>query len=119
MKKVIIYGSLVLDLFAGSGNLGIEAISNGASEVYFIDINPVCIKVIKENIRMFNIENECNVIKKELLDLIKGFDILSDNGIVVYEYQDDERALEYQGFRLLKDKKYGDKYVSIYKRVVE
>lgn len=145
-----INGSLVLDLFAGSGNLGIEAISNGAKEAYFVDINPVCIKVIKDNIRMFDIEEESNVIKKDyesalkefgsrgikfdiifvdppykycikkhLLNLIKEYDILSDRGIAVYEYQGDEKSLEYEGFRLLKDKKYGDKYVSIYKRVVE
>ena len=142
--------AVVLDLFAGSGNLGIEAISNGARGAYFVDINPICIKVIKENIRMFNIEEESNVIKKDyesalkefgskeikfdiifidppykycikkhLLGLIKEYDILSDRGIVVYEYQGDEKSLEYEGFRLLKDKKYGDKYVSVYKRVVE
>lgn len=142
--------AVVLDLFAGSGNLGIEAISNGARGAYFVDINPICIKVIKENIRNFNIDNESFVIKsdyksalkefgskeikfdiifidppykycikKYLLCLIKEYDILSDRGIVVYEYQGDEKSLEYEGFRLLKDKKYGDKYVSVYKRVVE
>ena len=34
--------SIVLDLFAGSGNLGIEAISNGASYCYFVDNNQIC-----------------------------------------------------------------------------
>ena len=43
--------SVVLDLFAGSGNLGIEAISNGAKNCYFIDCNKECIKVIKDNIK--------------------------------------------------------------------
>ena len=40
-----IKNSVVLDLFAGSGSLGIEAISNGASEVYFIDNNIELIKI--------------------------------------------------------------------------
>lgn len=43
--------SVILDLFAGSGNLGIEALSNGSVEAYFVDNNKVAIKVIKDNIR--------------------------------------------------------------------
>ena len=42
--------SICLDLFAGSGNLGIEALSNGASECYFIDNNSKCIDIIKKNL---------------------------------------------------------------------
>ena len=68
-----ISGSIVLDLFAGSGNLGIEAISNGARGTYFVDINPICIKVIKENIRNFNIEEESFVIKKDYESALKEF----------------------------------------------
>ena len=41
-------GSVVLDLFAGSGNLGIEALSEGASFAYLVDSNSKAIKVIKE-----------------------------------------------------------------------
>ncbi|MEG1711040.1 MAG: 16S rRNA (guanine(966)-N(2))-methyltransferase RsmD [Clostridia bacterium] len=39
-----------IDLFAGSGSLGIECISRGASEVVFADINPKCIELIKSNL---------------------------------------------------------------------
>ncbi|MBD3184837.1 16S rRNA (guanine(966)-N(2))-methyltransferase RsmD [Candidatus Poribacteria bacterium] len=39
-----------LDIFAGSGNVGIESISRGASEVTFVDANPVCIKAISQNL---------------------------------------------------------------------
>jgi len=45
-----IKGKRVLDLFAGSGALGIEALSRGAKSVTFIDNNPKCIKVLRENI---------------------------------------------------------------------
>lgn len=41
---------LVLDLFSGSGQLGIEALSRGAGEVDFIDHSPVCCAIIKENL---------------------------------------------------------------------
>ena len=50
-----IENSRVLDLFAGSGNYGIEAISRNASFVYFNDWNKECIKAIKSNLENFNI----------------------------------------------------------------
>ncbi|MDD4189647.1 MAG: 16S rRNA (guanine(966)-N(2))-methyltransferase RsmD [Eubacteriales bacterium] len=46
-----ISGSAVLDLFSGTGALGIEALSRGAKRAVFIDNNPKCAKVIKENLR--------------------------------------------------------------------
>ena len=54
--------SIVLDLFAGSGQLGIEAISNGAKTCYFSDNNPEVIKVLKSNINKFNINSESKII---------------------------------------------------------
>ncbi len=45
-----IASSIVLDLFAGSGNLGIEALSNGATYCYFVDYNQEACKIIRENI---------------------------------------------------------------------
>ena len=43
--------SIVLDLFSGSGNLGIEALSNDAKIVYFNDYNKICTKTIEENLK--------------------------------------------------------------------
>ena len=54
--------SVVLDLFAGSGSLGIEAISNGAEYSYFVDNNIEVIKVLNENINNFNIKNNTKVL---------------------------------------------------------
>ena len=42
-----IKNSVVLDLFAGSGSLGIESLSNGASECYFVDNNTSLINMLK------------------------------------------------------------------------
>ncbi len=42
--------SCFLDLFAGSGAIGIEALSRGAKYAMFVDINPKCVHIIKENI---------------------------------------------------------------------
>ena len=47
--------AIVLDLFSGTGNYGIEAISNGAKKVYFNDLNNKCTNIIKENLDNFNI----------------------------------------------------------------
>jgi len=49
-------GARVLDLYSGSGALGIEALSRGAREAAFIDSNKKCIKAIKGNLSSLNIE---------------------------------------------------------------
>lgn len=54
--------SIALDLFAGSGQLGIEAISNGAKTCYFIDNNKEVIKVLNNNISNLNIESNSKVL---------------------------------------------------------
>ena len=54
--------SIVLDLFAGSGGLGIEAISNGANMCYFIDHNKEVIKILNNNINNLNIKDKSKVI---------------------------------------------------------
>ncbi len=46
----------VLDLFAGSGSLGIEALSRGAKNVMFIDNNPKCIRIIRKNLNKFGLD---------------------------------------------------------------
>ena len=71
--KMSLFGSIqnyiqdayVLDLFAGSGNLGIEAISNGAKRCFFVDNNHQCIKVIRENIKEFKIEDKSTFIEMD------------------------------------------------------
>ena len=45
-----IMGSRFLDLFAGSGSVGIEALSRGAAQVVFIDLDARAIRVLKENL---------------------------------------------------------------------
>lgn len=75
--------SLVLDLFAGSGQLGIEAISNGAKKCYFIDNSTDAIKTINNNIINLSITDKSVVLlsdwKKALNDFGKRllkFDII-------------------------------------------
>ena len=133
--------SICLDLFAGSGSLGIEALSNGAKECYFVDNNKVVIDVLKKNtINMngvniiFNKYNEAlkkfkninikfdiifldppykfNLIEPSL-KMIKAYDLLNDNGIIICEYETEEFNNIYS---VIKEKRYGSKYIRILKK---
>ena len=57
----------ILDLFAGCGSLGIEALSMGANFVTFIDSSPISIKYIKENLKKCTFEDSSEVQKKNFL----------------------------------------------------
>ena len=52
-----------LDLFSGSGSLGIEAISNGAKSCTFVEQNPQLFQILKDNIRALGIEEQCNLMR--------------------------------------------------------
>lgn len=78
-----IQDALVLDLFAGSGALGIEALSRGAKEVVFCDKVPEAIKIIKQNVTNTNnldksiiINKEHNKVLEKLSNQKKKFDIV-------------------------------------------
>ncbi|MTI47712.1 16S rRNA (guanine(966)-N(2))-methyltransferase RsmD [Sporosalibacterium faouarense] len=63
--------SLVLDLFSGSGNVGIEFLSRGALECYFIDNDFNSIKIIKENLENTKFISQANVFKNSVGSAIK------------------------------------------------
>lgn len=60
-----ISGSVVLDLFAGSGQLGIEALSRGAKQAVFVDHSPQAIRVIRENLEKTGFQQKAQVYQKE------------------------------------------------------
>ena len=60
-----ISGFKVLDLYAGSGAMGIEALSRGAKHATFVDISPIAIEVIKENVTNLKIPQEQYEILKQ------------------------------------------------------
>ena len=65
--------SIALDLFAGSGSLGIEAISNGAKICYFNDNNPEVIKTLNKNIDNLNIKDKAKVILSDWKKSLNNF----------------------------------------------
>ncbi len=58
-------GAVVLDLFAGSGQLGIEALSRGAKQAVFVDHSPHAIRVIKENLEKTGFQSKAQIYQKE------------------------------------------------------
>lgn len=71
--------AVCLDLFAGSGALGIECISRGASKVIFNDLNKNAIKIIKENINSLKNNDACyEVFNKDYKDLLNSLNIKFD-----------------------------------------
>lgn len=54
-------GSVVLDLFSGSGQLGIEAVSRGAKKAYLVDSSQNSIKFIKQNVAHVGFESQCEM----------------------------------------------------------
>jgi 16S rRNA (guanine(966)-N(2))-methyltransferase RsmD len=81
---------VVLDLFAGTGSLGIEALSRGAKRCLFVDNSANAIKVIKKNLQDANLVKRTVVLKINvfrLLDFIKNKDIKFDLILVAPPYK--------------------------------
>ena len=139
--------SVVLDLFSGSGNLGIEALSMGSKYAYFVDNNKKAYNTIKKNIEDIGIENynilntdykkaleyyKDNNIKfniifldppyktnyiEKSIELIDKYKLLSKEGIIVAESSDIDKIVFSSNYRVIKEKKYKDKLVVILKQV--
>ena len=65
-----IEGRRVLDLFAGSGQLGIEALSRGAAYAVFIDKNPQAVQIIKDNLRHTGLAENTQVVCQDSLSFL-------------------------------------------------
>jgi 16S rRNA (guanine966-N2)-methyltransferase len=59
-------GKVVLDLFAGTGNLGIEALSRGARKVLFVEKGREALRIIRRNVRQCGFKEEYEIIPKEV-----------------------------------------------------
>jgi len=73
-------GSSVLDLFAGTGALGIEALSRGASLAAFVDCSRTALTVIKKNITVCRLDAKTAVFKRDILKNLAGVQPLHHGG---------------------------------------
>lgn len=131
-----IRGKTFLELFAGSGNVGMEALKRGAKEVFFVEINPHIVRELSKKVardcilcmdykkavkklylegKMFDIifadpPYEMGFVD-ELLQLLEEVPLLKKNGILVIERSIRE-SLELRSWNLLKERRYGDTLLS-------
>ena len=139
-------GCKVLDLFGGTGQLGIEALSRGASSAVFVDASDAACKLIRENLRRTKLEAEGRVVRSDYMDFLKNcrekfdiilldppyaevflenslnfiteIDILQTNGIIVTERAlDKELPFAPDGFSRSKDYKYGNTLITLYRKL--
>ena len=70
----------ILDLFAGSGTLGIEGMSRYAKSACFVDNDYKAIKVLKKNIELLELDENCSIIKSDVIKFLqenqKSYDII-------------------------------------------
>lgn len=138
-------GARVLDLFGGTGQLGIEALSRGAQSAVFVDAREESCKLIKENLRRTKLEQSGRVIRSDYLAYLERcreqydiifldppyaevflenslkriteIDILQSNGIIVTERPlGKELPWEFDGFIRSRDYKYGKTLLTIYRK---
>jgi 16S rRNA (guanine(966)-N(2))-methyltransferase RsmD len=68
-----IAGSRVLDLYAGTGAMGIEALSRGAAEAVFVEVSPKCLRAIKENLERSRLSDRATVLGGDVLRVLRRF----------------------------------------------
>ncbi len=69
----LIPGARVLDLYCGSGGLGLEALSRGAETVYFVDISPKVINVVRDNVRALGFWEKSGFDIREVFRFLHNF----------------------------------------------
>ena len=122
-------GKTFLDVFGGSGIMGLEALSRGFKEVTVFEINKIAVKIIKKNYQSLGLEPnlflgdslkliEKNQQKYDVIYIDPPYEsgiyekILSkiNSGIIVAEYSEE---FDTAGFKILKQKNYGGKKITI------
>ncbi len=64
--------AIVIDVFAGTGSLGLEAASRGAKEVYLVDKSSVTFPLLNENVKNLKFESFCTPLNMDSYDALKG-----------------------------------------------
>lgn len=140
-----ITGASVLDLFGGTGQLGIEALSRGASRAVFVDAREDACKLIRENLKRTKLESRARIVRSDYLvylnqcretfdiifldppyadvylenalNRITEIDILRSGAIIVTERPlGKELPWEVSGYTRSRDYKYGKTLLTIYRK---
>ena len=138
-------GASVLDLFGGTGQLGIEALSRDANSAVFVDASADACQLIRENLKRTKLEGQGRVVRSDYMEYlnkcresfdiilldppyaevflenalkrITEIDILKSNGIIVTERPlGKELPWEFGGYTRSRDYKYGKTLLTIYRK---
>ncbi len=96
--------SKFLDLFSGSGGIGIEALSRGAALCTFVELNPKAISCIKDNLSFTHFTDKSQVIKADAVSYVKGLKAVDFD--VIFMDPPYGKGLEKQVLSVLSDKKF-------------
>lgn len=139
-----ISGAEVLDMFGGSGALSLEALSRGAAHAVCIDKDRRAADIIRKNAQTLNYTDKCEILNGDSFEYLRrcgrsfdivfldppyneGFiepalrgisenDILSEGGIAVLESDDTDFFGEADGLEIIKQRKYGRTYITVYRK---
>ena len=138
-------GKRVLDLFGGTGQLGIEALSRGAKSAVFVDAGDKACKLIRENLHRCKMDNNAQIIRADYLQYLQTcrdkfglifldppyaevflenalkkiteIDILESGGIIVAERPvGKDLPWDFTGYSRSKDYKYGNTLLTLYRK---
>ena len=114
-------GARVLDLFGGTGQLGIEALSRGASAAVFVDAREESCRMIRENLKRTKLEQDSKVIRSDYLDYLsrcrEQYDIiLLDPPYAEVFLENAIKPWDFDGYTRSKDYKYGKVLLTIYRK---
>ncbi|MBN2695552.1 16S rRNA (guanine(966)-N(2))-methyltransferase RsmD [bacterium] len=137
----------VLDLYGGSGALGIECFSRGSKRVTIVENSKDVLAIMKRNISLLKDCNSINVVSSDVIDflkrtpqkfdlifvdppyatspyidilqIIKDRDLLNQNGTIVFEMESKKEIEPIDGFEVVKNRKYGITRVMFYQHVTE
>ena len=141
-----IQGANVLDLFGGTGQLGIEALSRGAKRAVFVDFQANACRLIRENLKRTRLEGDAQVVQSDYLAYldrckekfqivfldppyaevfletalkrITEIDILQSGGIIIAERPlGKELPWEFDGYSRSRDYKYGNTLLAVYRKI--
>ena len=136
----------VLDLFGGTGQLGIEALSRGADNAVFVDMSTDSCRLIKENLKRAKLTEKATVVCSDYLQFLKKnvskfdiilldppyaevfletslkmiteIDILQSGGIIVTERPSDKPLpFAFLGYERSKDYRYGNTILTLYRKL--
>jgi 16S rRNA (guanine(966)-N(2))-methyltransferase RsmD len=135
--------TIVLDMFAGTGALGIEALSRGAAKAVFIDSQPESCEIVRRNLNKTNLSGKaviicsdysksrniqkadiifldppyCEEYIEKAIEMISNDSLLNVDGLIVAEHRSSEDIPDLiNEFELVKRRKYGISTISIYQR---